>query len=119
MYEKLLKAGFIREFGYDDAEAPSLKDGVGKLTSGDIPKIVIYLKSGVPLIVTPGSANDVLSEDIISVGPPHIMTDGVWMWRNDLAYYVEKYRIELPEAFIAHMKQQHWKIGEVDTLALM
>lgn len=119
MYEKLKEAGFFREFGHDEPDSPSLNDGVGKLTDGDVQKIITYLYSGVPLIVTPGAANDVLSDDVISVGPPHIMTDGVWVWRRDLAYYVENYRVELPETFIEHMKKQRWKIGEIDTLSLM
>jgi hypothetical protein len=32
------------------------------------------------------------------------MSDGDWVWRQDLAYFVERYRIRLPEEFLRHVR---------------
>ncbi|MFD8426770.1 hypothetical protein [Streptomyces coelicoflavus] len=35
-------------------------------------------------------------------GAGSLLTDGSWLWRDDLAYYVAAYHLALPEAFRAH-----------------
>lgn len=32
------------------------------------------------------------------------MSDGYWVWRADLAYYVERYRVALDPVFIADVR---------------
>ena len=29
-----------------------------------------------------------------------VLTDGEYIWKNDLPYYVDKYNIKLPQSFI-------------------
>ena len=35
-------------------------------------------------------------------------TDGVWVWPQGLAHYVDVHHIRLPEEFVAHMARQSW-----------
>lgn len=65
-------------------------------------KILEYLKSGDVHSVAPGFAKDVFTGDKIN-GSLMILTDGMFAWRSDTAYYVEKYNIALPEKFIKHI----------------
>jgi len=45
-----------------------------------------------------------------------LLTDGHWTWRNDLAYYVENYRIGLPDEFIQHALRSD--IDKIDRRAI-
>lgn len=35
-------------------------------------------------------------------------TDGTYLWPCELAYYVAKYHVRLPEAFVEHMASKNW-----------
>ena len=50
----------------------------------------------------------VLDPSKAKVTPSHVMTDGIWVWPYDLAYYVEAYHILLPEEFVAHVRSVGW-----------
>ena len=41
------------------------------------------------------------------------LTDGVWVWPEGLAHYIEAHQVPLPEAFIATMEQNQWSVPEV------
>jgi hypothetical protein len=36
------------------------------------------------------------------------MTDGTWVWPSDLAFYVERYHVELPTDFVEHVRSCGW-----------
>jgi hypothetical protein len=36
------------------------------------------------------------------------MSDGVWLWTNALAYYVQHYHFRVPDEFVRHMQQRNW-----------
>jgi hypothetical protein len=38
-----------------------------------------------------------------------VLTDGVWAWPSELAYYVEAFHLRLPPEFISHMGSNEWK----------
>lgn len=65
-----------------------------------------YLRSGEVFAVAPGISRDVLDGSII--GAPSQLTDGVWSWSGDLAHHVERYHLELPKAFVEHMRLKGW-----------
>ena len=67
-----------------------------------------YLKKGIVFIACPGTVRDALNVTSGIIGSPHILTDGVWAWPADLAYYVEKYHVRLPDDFTQHMKSCFW-----------
>ena len=46
-------------------------------------------------------------------GCPDILTDGVWMWPGDLAYYVKKYHLELDKEFVQGMEDSGWHIRNI------
>lgn len=49
------------------------------------------------------------------ISTPH-EADGTWAWYGDLAYYVEKYHVRLPNEFIEHMKMNNWMVSPEDTV---
>lgn len=112
--KKLKRVGFFMELRYGDEDGGSLTDSVGKLNPGNLEKIVAYLDSGEPLMVSPGLSRDVLSPDKPIIGTGAILTDGEWAWHRDLPYYVNKFRVGLPMEFIDHMEQSNFTVGQFD-----
>lgn len=37
------------------------------------------------------------------------LTDGTWLWRSDLAYYVERYLVGVPADLVEHARRQSWR----------
>jgi hypothetical protein len=120
-YKQLRRAGFFRELRHGDPTGPSLRDCVADAAAPDEDQILKYLASGNLLVGCLGIADDVLKPGAISASP-HIMTDGVWAWSNDLEYYVRTYHARLPTEFVEHMRANQWRaprlsddeIGEMD-----
>jgi hypothetical protein len=55
-----------------------------------------------------GYVDDVLDSESTVPLLAHLFTDGEYLWRVDLAYYVEKYHLQLPDDFLTHMKSRNW-----------
>ncbi len=110
----LREAGFFREmtYGYsatiDDRRKPSLLESIHRLDRTDKEKITAYLTSGNVLFMAYGVSKDVLCFGKI-IGTMAILTDGIWVWPKDLAYYVEEYDVALPDDFITHMRETGWQ----------
>ena len=56
-----------------------------------------------------------MTEDVIkpekgNAGVASEYTDGTWLWRGDLSYYVRNYKLKLPEEFIDDMIRNNWKV---------
>ncbi|NQU20851.1 MAG: hypothetical protein HQ567_06175 [Candidatus Nealsonbacteria bacterium] len=74
-------------------------------------KIVRYLKSGIRINEDLGFSHCRFSD-----GPPDEMmgdaelTDGVWLWPEGLAVYVERYHVKLPAEFVAHMRANDYRM---------
>ncbi len=107
---KLTSVGYFKEMLDGSPSDPSIKDYVNKGTSSLIDKICAYLDNGVPLIVSPGTALDVIDEAKGVAGSPSILTDGKWAWSGVLSYYVKNYNIQLNDEFIETMIENGWKI---------
>ncbi len=106
----IISKGFFREFLGSSQNDPSLKDYINKGADYPIDKICAYLDSGLPLIVSPGVALDVIDETKGVAGVPSILTDGKWAWSGLLSYYVKNYKIMLDNEFIDTMLSNDWKI---------
>lgn len=106
----LTSVGYFKEMFDGSPSDPSIKDYVNKGTSSLIDKICAYLDNGVPLIVSPGTALDVIDEAKGVAGSPSILTDGKWAWSGVLSYYVKNYNIQLNDEFIETMIENGWKI---------
>jgi hypothetical protein len=80
-------------------------------------RIVHYLENGHLYIGCPGTVVDVLSSDENIIGSPNILTDGEWAWPEDLAYYVSKYNVPVPEMMVATMERNGWSVANEIELA--
>ena len=101
----LKPAGFFRELEHGDQDGPSLIASLGQGSTAETKAIVQYLLDAPVVAVCPGIVIDVM-EPMIKIGPPHLHSDGTWIWPQDLAYYVDRHHVRLPEEFIAHIKLQ-------------
>jgi hypothetical protein len=89
---------------------------VNQQSHEDEDKIIKYLKAG--YICSPIGAN-IVSDSIDGIyldfrdGENMARTDGSWVWRDDLAYYVKHYHISLPEEFVEFMKEREYKASNI------
>ncbi|WP_375756191.1 hypothetical protein [Corallococcus exercitus] len=67
-----------------------------------------YLTTGVVFAVSSGALSDWFTGEK-NIAPHHAWTDGVWHWRADLPYYVLRYGVALPDAFLQRMRDLNWK----------
>ena len=81
-----------------------IKELIGIL-KGDIKyKTLDYIRRGTGVFDVMGAERDVLNEKIVINGASSLVSDGFWIWRLDLAYYVEKYGIGLDREFLAEIE---------------
>ena len=106
----LTSVGYFREMPDGRSNDPSIKDYLNKGTDHPIEKICDYLDSGLPLIVSPGVAFDIVDEAKGVAGSPSILTDGNWAWSGVLSYYVKNYGLLLDSEFVDTMIANDWKI---------
>jgi hypothetical protein len=112
-------AGSFRELSHGIEDCGSLAAAVSDHPSQDEDRIIEYLNNGVTSAVAPCIVSDVLQPSSeIFIGPLTTLTDGVWEWPSDLAYYVEKYHVRLPKEFVAHMREAGWQIPEKSQIDL-
>ena len=109
--KKLRKVGFYKELDHGDSDGDSLKEAINKLCLEKLESILLYLHSAKLFIASPGLVEDVLDGGNI-IGPLSIYTDGEWSWPSDLAYYVKKYKVGLPNDFVEHMEAVGWRVAE-------
>jgi hypothetical protein len=114
----LRRVGFFSELRHGAADGPSLADAKGKLRVDHDP-IVSYLRRGSVLAATPERTYDVLSPTPREIGSLDMHTDGTWVWPSDLAYYVDVYRVALPEAFLRHGQAHRWQAPELSESELL
>ncbi len=106
----LTSVGYFREMLDGSPSDPSIKEYINKGTDYPIESICAYLDSGIPLIVTPGVAVDIIDESKGVAGSPSILTDGKWAWSGVLSYYVRNYHLKLDSVFLDTMKSNNWMI---------
>ena len=110
---RLLPLGVFREFSEWPSDAPSIR---GAMNGGPAPevqrRIAFYLSRATSIRATMGMVPDVVDgEDVfLSSG---LLSDGDWYWRGDLAHYVLKYNVALPDEFVAHAASHLWDPGQL------
>jgi hypothetical protein len=110
---RLRAVGFYKEFGGSESEIsqlPSLRDCVAEDPQPDEDKILQYLRTGRGYAGRGSYEKDVLDPGARYGLVADLLTDGVYLWRADLAYYVAKYHVRLPEDFLAHARAQNWTV---------
>lgn len=96
--------GKFRELS-DDVSDRSMHDAVDGMSETEASVVARYLRSGLGLIDVMELRPDVLDGTRIAESAS-ILGDGQWVWREDLAHYVEKYRVALDPEFLASIVRQ-------------
>lgn len=113
---KLRGVGFFRELRHGSPDGPSLRDAMRASPDANASRIQEYLSNGVLLVASPGIVPDVVDPAHPMIGAPHILTDGVWAWPADLPYYLGRYHVRLPDAFLQHMSDSGWSAPGEETV---
>lgn len=95
--------GQTKEIDKDD-RLPSIKDLINKPIQ-EKKKVVEYMKKSNVIAVAPAIVRDIINPEN-KIPELLLMSDGIYEWRSDIIYYVEKYDMGLPEEFIQHILNQ-------------
>jgi hypothetical protein len=96
--------GLFRELGRGiDQSVQSIHAAAGLLPRDKVVSVTEYLRSGVPVFDVMEASVDPFDNSVRIDGGPSLISDGVWVWRNDLAYFVEKYKVALPDEFLSYV----------------
>ncbi|MEV4659512.1 hypothetical protein [Micromonospora sp. NPDC049301] len=101
--------GYFKELPHGYEDGPSLHRVRGELAENLVSSTARYLKDGPVVAAAAGYAFDELDPNRPAIAPLSIQTDGEWSWPSDLSYYVEKYRVGLPEEFLQHAAARGWR----------
>jgi hypothetical protein len=107
----LTLVGNFREMGWDDPDAPSLVAMRGKRSADHKADVVAYLRKAESISLSPGMERDFFDESKY-IGSPTMRTDGVYVWPDFLAGYVERHDVALPEGFERHMALRGWRLPD-------
>lgn len=104
--------GDFREMGYGHhANAPSLAEAKGRRTASHKAEVLTYLRKAPSISFSPGFEADFF-DPTRHVKGHTIRTDGVYLWPDFVADYVERYDVALPDWFEQHMEQRQWRLPE-------
>ncbi|QCB23982.1 hypothetical protein E5N77_20925 [Streptomyces sp. SS52] len=100
--------GFFTELapGWGFPAEGSLAEAVRDCGEADESRVVSYLRGGTWIWAEMGAERDVLDPEgptLVSAGS--LCTDGAWVWREDLSYYLATYHLALPDAFVARVRE--------------
>lgn len=115
--------GFFRELRHGSADGPSIGDAVAiPLAPKDRVVVARYLRSASVLVATSQRVGDVLDRSLGDVSGISIRTDGIAMWPEDLAYYVQTYGVAVPADLVERARQggpRKLSIEELMTIAAL
>jgi hypothetical protein len=101
-------AGDFHELPLSRPEAPSIRWAVRAQAGDDEAQLLSYLRAGAPLAENLTIVPDVLGPEGAIIGQLDLRTDGQWVWRSDLAFYVEHYHVAVDPRFLAHARDRRW-----------
>jgi hypothetical protein len=96
---------------------PSIRDHVGAPLP-DVEAVADYLGGGHELITAMDLSRDVFDESRDVMNGSSIRTDGEWLWRDDLAYYVSRHDVALPEEFLRAIRDRNYVVPDLDDATL-
>jgi hypothetical protein len=113
--------GFYKELRPHDGGVyrDSIHDFRREVGLYDEEKISRYLKEGVPVLHIMGGSPDIVSGDGERAGGASILTDGNWVWRMDLKYYLDKYHVLLDDEFVQHIRKRGYPLPTVGNSKLL
>lgn len=113
--------GHYEELWLERAGTPDgkLQDFTRETREPDEDRIVQYLRDGEELFSAMGTVGDILGSDERILGGDSVFTDGEWIWRGDLWFYLSRYHVRLPDDFLARVREQGYKLPVVDEARLI
>ncbi|MQY24438.1 hypothetical protein NRB20_75740 [Nocardia sp. RB20] len=107
---KVKPVGIYREmYPTSRPELPVLAESYTKRVIADRSNVVEYLREGRPIY-------DILEDMVDLVGRREwirsarsLRSDGVWVWRVDSIFYLERYSLEIPDEFLEHARQRDYR----------
>ena len=102
----LKRLGYFREMIAGEITDPSVFDYIYKGTYENKEKLCNYLRKGEVFAAYGGIPCDVVDNSNENVELPDVLTDSVWYWPGDLAYYIEKYDVKIDEKFVQYVKEK-------------
>ncbi|MFF0678781.1 hypothetical protein ACFYVW_09340 [Streptomyces tendae] len=108
--------GFFSELspGWDLPESGSIREAVRSSGETDEAGIVSYLLNGTEIWSEMSAGPDVLDPDgQLLTGIGSLYTDGEWIWRGDLSYYVSRHHIALPDQFVTRIRNANYSPPKV------
>lgn len=109
----LRPVGFFEELGLAGHYAGKIRDVARKRAAPNERDVVSYLRGGYVLLDATESATDVIAGETRITGSSSLISDGTWVWRLDLPYYVERYHLSLPGDFMAHLTSLNFVMPEI------
>ena len=91
--------GQIKEI-YGDGY-PSLRELISDVPFENKENVLHHMKNAQVTAAAAGVFRDILTGEVIPA-EALCLTDGEYYWRSDIAYYVERYNMRLPQEFIEH-----------------
>jgi hypothetical protein len=92
----------------------SIADHVGTEPLEDADLVTQYLENGYVLIDMMDVDRDVLDPRREILNGSSIITDGDWLWRQDLSYYVRHHHVTLPPDLLATIRQRQYTMPPVE-----
>ena len=117
--KKLKRFGFFDTVSLEQRKAQLTHLIGGSSEHAQKENVLGYLRDGEQLILVAGIVRDPLDPKRPIIGSPHILTDGTWAWSADVAYYVEKYNLRIPDDFVEAMRNNSWRVPKVADLQLL
>ncbi|MFI1306905.1 hypothetical protein [Streptomyces sioyaensis] len=85
----------------------------------DEDRIVQYFRDGEELFSAMGTVGDVLGSNERILGGDSVFTDGEWVWRGDLWFYLSRYHVRLPDGLPTRVREQEYTLPVVDEARLI
>ncbi|MFH8487918.1 hypothetical protein [Streptomyces longisporoflavus] len=115
-------AGFFEELspGWGFPTCGSIREFTHGVGIPDQDRVLSYLRSGTGIWSEMSAGPDVLNPDApLLSGIGSLYTDGEWLWREDLAYYVETHHIDLPAEFLSRIRSFDYMPPEIEKSRLL
>jgi hypothetical protein len=80
--------------------------------------LVAYLYGGDPLLTGSVPLDDAVDPGRAKAVPARLLTDGLWIWEEAWAYYLERYGIPPEAELVAHIRNRRYQLPLVDGAAL-
>ncbi len=92
--------GKYKEF-YNSEKYPSIKKDINHPCKFK-EQILDYMKKCKTTAAAPAKIYDVITGEKLDINL-ECKTDGIYGWRTDIIYYIERYDLKLPDDFISHI----------------